>query len=465
MRNNLGPINKDFFGPDFKWGVATAAYQIEGAYNLDGKGPSIWDAFTAQKGKVKHNENGQIACDFYHRWPEDVSILSQLNIPNYRFSPSWSRILPQGKGLVNEKGVDFYHRIIDALLEEGITPWITTYHWDLPLTLEKSGGWTHRDILPIFEEWVALLARKFGDRVKNWIVINEPMVFTGAGYFLGYHAPGKRGFGNFLPTMLHATLAMGAGGRVIKALVPNANVGTSFSCSHIQSHSSNQKDIDAAQRIDALLNRLYLEPILGLGFPLQELKALSPVEKYLKPNDEANFKFNFDFIGVQNYTREVVKHSWLTPYLKASLVSAAKREKPQTLMGWEVWPESLYHMLKQFRSYAEMPPLMVTENGAAFSDIVSGGQVNDFKRVQFLNEAIHQMAKAKAEGVNVKGYFVWTFTDNFEWAEGFLPRFGLVHIDFHTQKRRIKESGYWYSRFLSGLEQATLTPQVASLHQ
>ncbi len=465
MPDNLPPVWRSDFGNSFEWGVASAAYQIEGAYNLDGKGPSVWDAFTARKGNVKRNETGQLACDFYHRWPEDIGILSQLSIPNYRFSPAWSRILPEGKGRVNPKGIAFYDRVIDALLEEGIKPWLTCYHWDLPQALEANGGWTNRDIVPLFEDWVALLAKHYGDRVKNWIVINEPMVFTGAGYFLGYHAPGKRGFGNFLPAMLHATLAIGAGGRVLKDLLPEARVGTSFSCSHIEPFSSAEKDIEAAKRVDALLNRLYLEPVLGLGFPLQDLKALASVERYMKPDDEHLLPFNFDFIGVQNYTREVVKHSWLTPYLKAKLVSALKREKPQTLMGWEVWPESLYFMLKQFAAYSNIPTLMVTENGAAFPDVATGSGIHDFKRVNYLRAAITQMAKAKAEGVDVQGYFVWTFTDNFEWAEGFMPRFGLVHVDFHSQRRRIKDSGIWYSNFLSGIEPATITPQVASLHR
>jgi beta-glucosidase len=450
-------MTRNDFGKDFIWGVATAAHQIEGAVDVDGKGPSIWDVFGNKRGKIKNGEHALIACDFYHRYEHDLTLLEQLNIPNFRFSTAWSRILPEGTGHVNQAGLDFYKRLTDALLEKNITPWVTIYHWDLPHVLELKGGWTNRDVLGWFEEYAEVVVHALGDRVKHWMVLNEPMVFTGAGYFLGYHAPGRRGFSNFIPAMHHATLAMGVGGHVVRQLCPEAQIGTTFSCSHIEPMSSDEKDIAAATRVDALLNRLYIEPLLGMGYPLDELPRLASVEKYFKTFDEVRIPFDFDFIGVQNYTREVVRYSWVTPYLQASLVSPKERNVPYTLMNWEVYPEALYQVLKKFAAYRHIPRLMVTENGAAFNDVVQNGKVHDHERLHYLQQNIAQMLRAKKEGVQVDGYFVWTFTDNFEWAEGYTPRFGLVHIDFKTQKRTIKDSGLWYSEFMANaIAQPTL---------
>lgn len=437
------------FRPDFVWGVSTAAYQTEGAWNQDGKGPSIWDAFTQTRGKVHGNQNGNTATDFYHRYAQDLDLMQAMGIRHFRWSPAWSRVLPQGIGAVNHKGLDFYERLTDACLERGITPWLTLYHWDLPLALEQKGGWTNRDILSWLEEYATIILKTLGDRVKNWMVLNEPMVFTGAGYFLGVHAPGKRGFANFLPACHHATLAMGHGGRLVRDLVPDAQVGTTFSCSWVEPYSQKERDVLAAEKVDALLNRLYVNPIAGLGYPLEKLKALQPIEKYFRNGDEERMPFSFDFWGIQNYTREVVRYSLFTPYLRATLVKPSKRGVASTEMGWEVYPPCIYHIIKQFASYKQAPKLYVTENGAAFPDHLVQGQVVDTRRTAYLQEHIGQVLKAQQEGIDLRGYFVWTFTDNFEWAEGFRTRFGLVHIDYANQQRTIKQSGQWYARFLT----------------
>ncbi|GAL84787.1 beta-galactosidase [Sporocytophaga myxococcoides] len=436
------------FGEEFCWGVAVSAYQIEGAHDAEGKGHSIWDIFTNKKGNVLNEHTGNTACDFYNRYSEDISLLKLLNIPNFRFSLSWPRILPSGHFYVNRKGIDYYDRLIDCCLSQGIEPWVTLYHWDLPHELELMGGWTNRDILYWFGDYAELCAKHFGDRVKKWMVLNEPMVFTGAGYFLGIHAPGRRGMKNFVPAMHHAVLAMGEGGRRLRELVKDAEIGTTFSCSYIEPVSERDKDVQAAIRVDALLNRLYVEPILGLGYPKELRKPLLNVEKFIKADDENNMPFDFDFIGIQNYTREIVKYSWWTPYLQASIVGAKERKVPYTLMKWEVYPEAIYHMLKKFQAYPNIKRLMVTENGAAFNDVIFDGKVRDSQRLKFIQDNIRQVLRAKKEGVNVEGYFIWTLTDNFEWAEGFHPRFGIVHVDFDTQKRTIKESGLWYRDFL-----------------
>ena len=436
------------FGPDFQWGVSTAAYQIEGAHDHEGKGASIWDVFSSRPGKVRQGHHGRLACDFFNRYPDDLALVRDLQIPNFRFSLSWPRLLPEGRGRVNAHGIGYYDRLIDHCLELGITPWVTLYHWDLPHALEEKGGWANRDIVGWFEEYVALCARHFGDRVKHWMVLNEPMVFTGAGYFLGVHAPGRKGFGPFIPAVHHASLCQAEGGRVLRGLLPDAEVGTTFSCSHIEPLRQREKDMQAAQRVDALLNRLFIEPALGLGYPVQDLRFLRRIEKYVKPGDEGRLQFDFDFIGVQNYTREVVRHSFWTPFMQANLVPPKKRDAPFTAMNWDIYPEGIYHILHKFSGYGGIRKLIVTENGAAFPDHVTDGRIHDRERVDFLQRYLAQVQRARQEGAKVEGYFVWSMVDNFEWAEGYGPRFGLVHVDYETQQRTVKDSGFWYREFL-----------------
>jgi len=442
-------VTKKDFGNDFIWGVSTAAYQIEGAHNQDGKGASIWDIFVHKKNKIFGNQHADIACDFYHRYMEDLYLMKSLNIPNYRFSIAWSRILPQGQGQVNQAGIDFYNRLIDLSLELGITPWITLYHWDLPHALEQKGGWVNRDIKDWFADYIAIAVHYFGDRVKKWMVLNEPTVFTAAGYFFGVHAPGRRGLDNFLAAAHHTALAQSAGARLIKSIDSSAYVGTTFSCSHVEAYTEKPKDIAAAQKADVLFNRFFIEPLLGLGYPTQEIKALRRIEKYIQANDERDLAFQMDFIGLQNYTREVVRHSYFVPYLQTKIVSASQRQVPITAMKWEIYPESLYNVLKRFSRYPAIPPLLITENGAAFQDTRTGNTVVDPQRKAYLQQAIEQVYRAQQEGIGVHGYFVWTFLDNFEWAEGYEPRFGLVYVDFQNQERIVKSSGQWYSEFLS----------------
>lgn len=444
-------LHKEDFGKDFTWGIATAAYQIEGGKGSHGKGESIWDIFVKRKGKIFQNQTGDVACDFYNRYARDLILMADINITNYRFSISWSRLLPAGTGNINTQGIDFYNRVIDFCLELNITPWVTLYHWDLPQALQDKGGWVNRNIIDWFEEYISVCIKNFGDRVTNWMVLNEPMVFTGAGYFLGVHAPGKKGLNNFLAATHHAAMCQARGAAAIKSLQTKSNVGTTFSCSHIEPFNNSEKDIAAAKKVDALLNRLFIEPLLGLGYPVSDLKILQRIEKFIRKEDEKDLVFTMDFIGVQNYTREMVAHSSFMPFMKAKIIKANKRDVETTLMNWEVYPESIYNILKKYAAYENMPPLIVTENGAAFSDELKNGEVHDPKRIQFIKDTICQVMRAKKEGVNVSGYFVWTFLDNFEWAEGYYPRFGLVYVDFATQKRIIKSSGNWYARFLQNV--------------
>jgi beta-glucosidase len=443
-------LNRESFGEDFHWGVSTAAYQIEGGHDADGKGPSIWDSFTRRRNKIYSNHHGDNACDFYNLYQEDILLMSQMHIPNYRFSISWSRIFPEGIGRVNQAGVDYYNKLINECLLKGIQPWVTLYHWDLPQALELKGGWTNREILNWFESYVAFCVREFGDRVHRWMILNEPMVFTGAGYFLGVHAPGKKGLTYFLSAVHHAALCQAAGGRIVKSLQGDAIVGTTFSYSHVEPWRNNEKDQAAAKKTDTLLNRLFVEPLLGMGYPVRDLKILSRLEKFHKDGDDVKLAFNMDFIGLQNYTREVVRHAPLMPFIKARIVKARKRNVHCTQMDWEVHPPAIYHALMRWSQYKNLKEIIVTENGAAFEDFCIDGNIEDMKRINYLRDHIAQVLSAKQSGCPVKGYFVWTFLDNFEWAEGYYPKFGLVHVNFETQKRIIKNSGKWYASFLNG---------------
>jgi len=433
------------FGDDFYWGVGTSAYQIEGAYNVDGKGESIWDRFANQQGQVKDGSNGNVAIDFYHRYESDLELLKRLNFKNFRFSFSWSRILPDGTGRINEKGIGFYNRMIDTCLNLGIEPWAMLYHWDLPQKLEDKGGWTNRDMIGWFSEYTDLCTRRFGDRIKHWMVLNEPASFTTLGYLSMMHAPNRIGFNNYLSSVHHACLCQAEGGRVIRQNVTNSHIGTAFSCSYVEPEESTPEYQRAAKRLDVVLNRLFIEPALGMGYPFRDLPFLEKILKYIQPGDFENIKFDFDFIGLQNYFRVVTKPS-LIPYIWANRVKPDDNAEV-TEMGWEVAPEGMYRILKQFSQYP-VKEIIITENGAAFPDQLENGRVHDLQRINFYKQYLHNILKAKNEGVNVKGYFAWTFIDNFEWAEGLRPRFGLVHNDFETQKRTVKDSGYWFRNFL-----------------
>ncbi len=396
----------------------------------------------------KKDQTGDIACDFYHKYSSDLNIIKELNFNAFRFSLSWPRILPTGKNSVNKSGIDFYQRLIDACLDRGIEPWITLYHWDLPQNLENQGGWTNRKIVDWFSEYALLCAKSFGDRVKNWMILNEPVAFTSLGYLLGIHAPGKYGLKYFIPAVHHAALCQSIGGRILKENIENARIGTCFSISVVDSFSQKEDDLLAVKKYDAFLNRLFIEPSLGMGYPVSDLPVLSRIEKYFQPNDLSLLKFDFDFIGVQNYTRIMVKSNPLIPIVHGIPISPKRRKVDLvTQMGWEVYPEGIYLALKFYNKYP-IKEIYITENGAAFKDIIIQGQIHDKERIKFFTEYLKQVLKAKKEGINLKGYFVWSLLDNFEWAEGYKPRFGLVYIDYPTQKRIIKDSGLWFKDFL-----------------
>lgn len=430
--------------------MATAAAQTEGAVTLDGRGLSVWDVFARRQGKIKAGATPKLACDFYHRYKDDLLIVKALGFKVFRFSISWSRILPEGKGKVNKEGIAFYHRIIDECLKLNLIPFVTLYHWDLPQALEKEGGWTSILFQQWFKHYVSICAKEYGDKVKHWIVLNEPMGFTSLGYMLGKHAPGKTGLDNFLPAINNAVLGQADGGRLLRLLVKDAYIGTTFSCSEVVPLSQSKKDLDAANRMDILLNRLFVEPALGLGFPDDDFFLMEKIQFQSKAwRNKDRFQFDFDFIGLQNYFPVMVKHNSLIPYINASEVTPKTRKVNRTAMGWEINADAFYNILKRFSAYENINDIIVTENGACFKDVLHDGVVNDIERIKYFQQYIAAMHKAIQDGMPIKGYLAWTLTDNFEWAEGYHARFGLVHIDFETQLRTVKNSGYWWRDFLN----------------
>jgi beta-glucosidase len=450
MQPFTAPFSRHDFGDDFLWGVTIAAFQNEGAHDKDGRGKSIWDVFTQRRGKIKDGSNACVACDFYHRYEQDLQLAKMMGFSVFRFSISWPRILPNGTGEVNPAGIAFYHRLIDACLETGLVPYITLYHWDLPQALESRGGWCHRGVVFAFEEYVRICTREYGDKVKHWIVLNEPFGFTSLGYMLGVHAPGKFGLSYFLPAVHHVALAQATGGRVIREEVKDAVIGTTYSCSHVIPYTQNERDLQAARKADALFNRLFLEPALGMGYPVHDMPLLKRIERrYALWRDWDKLAFDFDFIGLQHYFPLVVRYNAFMPVIGISEVKPRYRRAPVTGLGWEISPGGMYAVLKQFAAYRNVKRIIVTEGGAAFNDVPENGRIKDTARIQYFQDYLGAILQAKREGVPVEGYFAWTLTDNFEWAEGYRARFGLVHVDFETQRRTIKDSGYWFRALLS----------------
>lgn len=437
------------FGKDFLWGVAIAAAQNEGAWNVDGRGASIWDIFARRQGKIKGAARPTDNCDFYYRYKDDLLLVKALGFNVFRFSFSWSRIFPEGIGKINKDGVAFYHRLIDECLQLGLTPFVTLYHWDLPQALQKEGGWTSVHMLKWFTRYATFCAEEFGSKVKYWIVLNEPMGFTSLGYMLGKHAPGLTGLEHFFPAIHNAVLAQSEGGRILRKHVRSAVIGTSFSCSEVVPLTNKREDIEAAKRLDVLLNRLFIEPTLGRNYPNEDFALIDKLHLKTKAwRYTERMQFDFDFIGLQNYFSVTVKHNALIPYVQASEVKAKSRKAPHTALGWEINPDSFYRLLKRYWNYGSVKSIIVTENGACFKDTLKNGTVHDIERIDYFKQYLSAVYKTKQEGVKINGYLAWTLMDNFEWSEGFNARFGLIHVDFKTQLRTIKDSGYWWRDFL-----------------
>ncbi len=437
------------FGDDFTWGVAHASYQVEGAWDVDGKGLSIWDTFTRRKGKIRDGSNGDVACDFYHRFEEDTALVRDLGFDAQRFSISWPRVLPEGRGRVNPKGLDFYARVVDACLEAGVEPWVTLYHWDLPEALQEQGGWANRSIVGWFEDYVAVVADALGDRVKHWMVFNEPCSFIQGGYLSGLHAPGIRSPRQMLAATHHVNLSQAAGAGVLRGRVPGAVVGTTHIITPMRTKEDTPRHRRAAATLDAFANRIFIEPNFGLGYPTEASSIIEGVARYQRPGDDQAIKVDWDFMGVQYYTRLLARPVPIPRLGAIPWMTKDHRTYELTAMGWEVQPDGLYEALGKVHAYDPSMRLVITENGAAFPDHPRSDRVPDPRRTAFYQAHLAEVLRAKGDGMPIDGYFCWSLMDNFEWAEGYVPRFGLVYVDYATQRRLVKDSGRWFQQFLT----------------
>jgi len=435
------------FPEGFLWGAATSAYQIEGAWNEDEKGESIWDRFVRIPGKIENGDTGDIACDHYHRFQEDVLLMKGLGLKAYRFSVSWPRVLPRGRGGLNPKGLDFYSRLVDALLAAGIEPFLTLYHWDLPQALQDEGGWARRETALWFSDYAAVVAKKLGDRVRFWITHNEPWVAAWAGHGWGRHAPGLENPGLALQVAHHLLLSHGHAVEALRDLVPGARIGIALNLSPIYPASQGEKDSQAARRADGFLNRWFLDPLFSGSYPADMLEFFGPLAPRIVPGDMRTISHRLDFLGVNYYTRQVVRADPEAPF-GVEYVTVPGGERTQ--MGWEVFPEGLFQLLSRVHCDYSPQEIFVTENGAAFPDEPGpDGKVQDKKRIAYLKEHILQCHRAISTGIPVRGYFVWSLLDNFEWTYGYTKRFGLFYVDYATQRRLPKESARFYARVIA----------------
>ena len=439
------------FPKNFFWGAATAAYQIEGAWDQDGKGESIWDRFAHTPGKIKQGDTGDVACDSYHRWRDDIALMRAMNLNSYRFSIAWTRIQPSGARTANPKGIDYYSRLVDALLEAGIRPLVTLYHWDLPQALDDAGGWPNRETASRFADYVEITARALGDRVSDWMLFNEPAAFTYRGYLEGRLAPGHKSLFDFLRATHTVNLAQAAGFRALKAVRPSARVGTAFSMSACEPASNSEEDKLAAERAHAITNLWFLEPALNGRYP--DAFAFFPETAMgVRSGDLEEMRAPLDFIGINLYYRTIasapsaierISHAqqWLYP-----VKMTGGQQGPRTDIGWEVWPQALYDVVMRI-TRAFNRQIEITESGCAYNDGPdSNGIIRDTRRIEYHRQYLQALAQAITDGADVRGYHAWSLIDNFEWAEGFSQRFGLAYVDFKTHQRTIKESGRWYAK-------------------
>lgn len=436
-------VSKAGFPADFAWGSATAAYQIEGAAREDGKGESIWDRFTHTPNTIAGGSTGDIACDHYHRWQEDLDLMARLSHNAYRFSIAWTRILPEGRGQFNEAGLDFYARLVEGLLARGITPFVTLYHWDLPQALQDRGGWENRDTANYFADYAQTVAQRLGDRVGHWITLNEPQVVVIEGFVRGTMAPGKRDVALIRPVAHHLLLGHGLAVQALRAETPHAAVGITLNFAHIEPATDREEDAATARFMDGLWHRTFLDPIYCSGYP-EDIDTMLPApDGLIREGDQANIHAPLDFLGANYYTRLIVRTG------QGGVIDpqVVPPRGDLTAMGWDVYPEGLSQVLLRLRDEYHPLQLYITENGAAYPDtLTKDGAVHDPKRTAYLRDHLRVAQHAIAAGVPLHGYFAWSLMDNFEWAHGYVPRFGLLYTDYPTQRRIVKDSGHFFAR-------------------
>lgn len=439
------PLSETGFPQGFAWGAATAAYQIEGATNEDGRGESIWDRFCHTPGTIVDGSTGDVACDHYLRWQEDFNLMQRLGLNAYRFSIAWPRVLPDGHGKVNPVGLDFYERLVDGLLARGIQPFATLYHWDLPQTLEDRGGWRNRDTTHAFADFAYQMARRLGDRVGHWITHNEPWIVTYLGHVTGEMAPGLRDRALITPVAHHLLLSHGLAVQAVRSVVsPATQVGITLSVTSIEAASDRDEDRQAAHLADTLNHRLFLDPLYRGRYPDEVTPLLS--DELVRPDDLKTIAVPTDFLGINYYTRTLIRAQRGDPS-DPEIVPPKQPKGSLTTMGWEVYPEGLHALLHRFHDEYKPTRMYITESGAAYRDTsTKRGEISDPKRITYLREHFLAARAALAEGVPLHGYFVWSLMDNFEWAKGYTQRFGIVYVDYPTQRRIVKASGQFVSR-------------------
>jgi beta-glucosidase len=447
--------SRETFPDGFVWGAATSAFQIEGAADRDGRGESIWDRFCRTPGKVEGGATGDVACDHYNRWREDIALMKDLGLKAYRFSISWPRVMPEGRGRVNPQGLDFYSRLVDGLLEAGITPYATLFHWDLPQLLQDCGGWPRRETAEAFKGYVEAVARRLGDRVENWITHNEPWCAGLQSHQIGRHAPGLTDWQAGLAATHHLLLSHGWAVPIVRAHSPGAKVGITLNLTPAEPASPSRADRDACRHFDGYFNRWFLDPLYGRGYPADmiadyasDARLPEDWDRLVAPGDLATISEPTDFLGVNYYNRTVVRSEVPEAENMPRTVFLAP-ETDWTDMGWEVHPDGLYQILCRLHFDYRPGPMYVTENGASWSDGPDqAGRVPDRRRICFFKEHFRSARRAMKAGVPLRGYFVWSLMDNFEWERGYAQRFGIVWVDYKTQTRTLKDSARWYQRVI-----------------
>ena len=429
---------------DFLWGVSTSSYQIEGAAREDGRRDSIWDTFCRQQGRIKNNDTGEVACDHYHRYAEDVALMRDIGVGAYRFSVSWPRVLPLGRGAINEAGLAFYDRLIDALLVAGIEPWICLYHWDLPQALDDLGGWQNRDIVGWFADYTALVARRYGDRVKRFATFNEPGVFTLFGYGFAWGAPGISDKVAFHKAIHHVNLAHGAAVDVLRALVPRASIGAIHNRQPCLPASASPEDVTTARRFEDYWNCAFPDPQHFACYPPSLALAIEP---YQRPGDMALISRPVDWFGLNHYSPNYIKSDPSNPL--GFIFAGPPADSPRTAIGWPIDPEAFRATLLDVHRRFRLP-IYVLENGTAADDRMDGaGNVADQGRIDYLRAYTDAMRDAVTAGADVRGYFVWSLLDNFEWGSGYSQRFGIVYVDYPSLRRVLKSSARWYADLIA----------------
>lgn len=441
------------FPDGFFWGAATSSQQIEGGYGLDGRSESIWDRYAATPGRIEDGSDARVACDHYHRWREDVGLMKWLGLNAYRLSIAWPRVVPGGRGAVNPAGLDFYDALVDALLEAGIRPFVTLYHWDLPQVLQDRGGWGERGTVDAFVEYADVVTARLGDRVRHWTTHNEPWCVATLGHESGVHAPGHRDPAEALRVAHHLLLSHGRAVEVVRRNVPGAELGIVLMLSHVEPATDSRVDLDAARRFDGSLNRWYLDPVFRGRYPEDAIAdrvrlghLAGPELPFVRAGDLETIATPLDFLGVNYYSRTVVRAGPGGEPVGVRMVP----EHELTDMGWEVYPQGLHDMLVRLEREYRPRRIHVTENGAAYTDPAGpDGRIADERRIDYLRGHLAAAGRALADGVPLAGYFTWSLLDNFEWGHGYAKRFGLFDVDFTTQHRRPKDSAHWYRRVVA----------------